>query len=86
MSFTVYLPEAGVDVGGEVALVVNSDEPFKLLFKGGQAFMINKEDLNKAIEILESHLTLQKPIQMFVPAGSNVIYDIKNGSLSIEES
>lgn len=82
-SHTVYLPEAGVDVGGEVALVVNSDEPSKLLFKGGQAFMVTKEDLNKAIEILESHLTLQKPIQTL--AGLNVNYDVKTGSITVEK-
>lgn len=61
MSFSVYLPEAGVDLGGEVQLIVNSDEPNKLLFKSGTPFMVTKEDLLNGLAQLETHLKLDNP-------------------------
>ncbi len=77
-SHSVYIPEAGVDVGVDVQLVVSSDEPTKLLFKGGSAFMVTKEDLLKAIEVLEMHLNLAKPITYMVQSGTHVV-NIESG-------
>lgn len=79
-SHIVYIPEVGIDVGVDVQVVISSEEPTKLLFKGGQAFMVIKEDLLRAIEILDMHLNLSKPITYLVPAGTEIV-NIEAGTI-----
>lgn len=83
----VYLPDVGIsEPGTEVALLVNSDEPTKLLFKTNTPATVNKEDLIKAMEILDRHLNSKVEIKYFIPVGSNIEYDVINGTIVVEEN
>lgn len=54
----VSVPNAGLDLDNPIEIAINSDDPTKLLLKNTTQSLVQKEDLLKAIEILEMHLEL----------------------------